>query len=101
MDDDGHARHTGSQKLIGNQNAVHPYHKDDDSCGDQKQIVQDNFPCQNDFIEVKMDSLYFRLHGLASSMDSVIYSLEAVFVIRQIARIFHENFSAELIFKIN
>ncbi|MDH3358232.1 MAG: hypothetical protein OEM06_12260, partial [Desulfobacteraceae bacterium] len=60
---------------------------------DQKQIVQDGFPCQNDFIEVKMGGLYFRLHGLASSMDSVVYSFEAGFVIRQIARIFHESVS--------
>jgi len=40
-----------------------------------------------------MGGLRFRLHGLASSMDSVVYSFEAGFVIRQIARIFHESVS--------
>ena len=40
-----------------------------------------------------MGGLYFRLHGLASSMDLVIYSFEAVFVIWQITRIFHESIS--------
>jgi hypothetical protein len=94
VDDDSHTRHTGAQKFIGDQNAVHPYHKDDDSSGDQKQIVRNGLPCQNDFIEVKMGGLNFRLHGLASSKNSVIYSFNAGFVIRQTARVFHENFSS-------